>query len=55
MKILTLIYLAILYVFKGLWTFPQYIENLIRQKRRNDEREIERLDRIRNPSKYWGK
>jgi hypothetical protein len=55
MKILTYIYLAFVYVVKQIWMFPQNIENAIRQKRRHELREVERLDRIRNPSKYVGK
>jgi hypothetical protein len=37
---------------------PQTVANVVKQRRRQvlrNERELERLDRIRNPSKYLGK
>ena len=43
---------------KQAWLLPQTIVDAVKQKRRQvalDECEVERLDRIRNPSKYLGK
>jgi hypothetical protein len=45
-------------LFKQVWLFPQSIADAVRQRRRllvQNELEAERLDRIRNPSKYLGK
>ena len=50
---LTLVQLA-----KQVGTLPQALENLVKQRQLRtvlNEREAERLDRIRNPSKYRGK
>ena len=50
--------LAIFQVFKQICLFPLTIANVVRQRQRQvvlDENEAERLDRIRNPSKYLGK
>jgi len=50
---LTLIQLA-----KQVWSLPQTVANAAKQRQRQaleNGREIERLDRIRNPSKYQGK
>ena len=40
------------------WSLPKSIADAVKQRRRQtvlDESEAERLDRIRNPSKYLGK
>jgi len=58
MNILKPIYLTIIQMAKQAWLLPQSIANTIKQRRRQvvlNEREAERLDRIRNPSKYLGK
>jgi len=58
MDILKLICLTIIQMVKQVWSLPQTVANAIKQRRRQvvlDEHEVERLDRIRNPSKYLGK
>ena len=58
MKILNLIYLTIIHLVKQAWSLPQTVANAIKQRQRQtvlNEFEAERLDRIRNPSKYRGK
>ena len=58
MNTLKLIYLTIIHLLKQVWLLPQTIANAIRQRRQQvvlNELEVERLDRIRNPSKYRGK
>ena len=58
MNILKLIYLTIIQLAKQAWLLPQSIANAVKQRQRQvvlNEREAERLDRIRNPSKYRGK
>ena len=58
MNALKLIYLTIIQLFKQAWLLPQTIANAVKQRRRQvvlNEHEAERLDRIRNPSKYLGK
>ena len=43
---------------KRVWLLPQTIANAFAQRRQQlvrDALEVERLDRIRNPSKYLGK
>jgi len=45
-------------LFKQAWRFPQSVEAALKQRRRQfalNVLEVERLDRIRNPSKYLGK
>jgi hypothetical protein len=58
MHILKLIVLTICGLVKQVCSIPHAVM-MARQHRRErvvrDEREIERLDRIRNPSKYLGK
>ena len=52
------IFPAIIHLAKLIWLFPQSIAMAATQKRRRAvlyELEAERLDRIRNPSKYLGK
>lgn len=58
MNTLKLICLAIIQSVKQAWFLPQSASNTARQRRRRvvlNEHEAERLDRIRNPSKYLGK
>lgn len=58
MHILKLICLTIVQLVKQVWMLPQTISNAVKQRRWQtvlNEREAERLDRIRNPSKYLGK
>jgi hypothetical protein len=58
MNILKLISLTLIQLAKQVWFLPQSIANAVRQRRRLivwNEHEAERLDRIRNPSKYLGK
>jgi len=58
MHTLKLICLTVLQLFKQVWVFPQSVANAVQQRRRQvvrNEHEAERLDRIRNPSKYLGK
>jgi hypothetical protein len=55
---LKLICLTILQLVKQVWFLPQSIANAVKQRRARivwNELEVERLDRIRNPSKYLGK
>jgi hypothetical protein len=43
---------------RELWNLPRYVANISVRKREQavlDDQEAERLDRIRNPSKYRGK
>jgi hypothetical protein len=50
--------MTIFQLIKQVWLLPQTIANAIQQRRRQmvrNELEAERLDRIRNPSKYLGK
>ena len=50
--------LTILQLVKQVWFLPQSVANAFKQRRRQvvlNEHEAERLDRIRNPSKYLGK
>jgi hypothetical protein len=50
--------LTILQLVKQVWLLPQSVANAVNQRRRQvvlNELEAERLDRIRNPSKYLGK
>lgn len=52
------IYLALVQLAKQVWSFPQAITNANQRRKLQivrNEREAERLDRIRNPSKYLGK
>jgi hypothetical protein len=58
MHTLKLICLTICQMVKQVWLLPQSFANAVKQRRRQvawDEHEAERLDRIRNPSKYLGK
>ncbi len=58
MHTLKLICLTIIQLVKQAWLLPQSIVNAVQQRRQQvvrNELEAERLDRIRNPSKYLGK
>jgi hypothetical protein len=58
MYILKLIYLTIFQLAKQAWSFPGSVMAAVKRRRGHSERnefEIERLDRLRNPSKYQGK
>jgi hypothetical protein len=58
MHTLKLICLTIIQLVKQAWLFPQSVAHAVRQRRLQvvrNELEAERLDRIRNPSKYLGK
>ena len=58
MHTLKLICLTIIQLVKQAWLLPQSFAIAAKQKRRQsvlNELELERLDRIRNPSKYLGK
>ena len=58
MRILKHICQAIVSLINQAWRFPQFAAVAIKQKRRQITQgkfEAERLDRIRNPSKYLGK
>ena len=58
MQTLKLIYLTILQLVKQVRFLPRSVANAVQQRRRQvvlNGLEAERLDRIRNPSKYLGK
>lgn len=58
MNTLKLICLSIIQSVKQALLLPQTVANAVKQRRRQtvlNEHEVERLDRIRNPSKYLGK
>jgi hypothetical protein len=58
MHVLKLIYQTTVGLFKQAWLLPQAIADASKQRRRQfalNLLEAERLDRIRNPSKYLGK
>jgi hypothetical protein len=58
MRVLKIIALTIVQLVKQAWLLPQSIANAVAQRRRRtlrNEREVERLDRIRCPHKYLGK
>jgi len=58
MKTLKLICQTIGQLAKRAWLLPQSVVNAVKQRQRQtilNEFEVERLDRIRNPSKYLGK
>jgi len=58
MNILKFVWRTFVQLVKHACSLPQTIANVINQRRHNvvlNERETERLDRIRNPSKYRGK
>lgn len=58
MNTLKHICLTLIQLVKQAWLLPQTIANAVKQRQQktvSDEREVERLDRIRNPWKYRGK
>ena len=58
MFIFKLIFLTIIGLAKQAWLLPQAVAHVLQQRRRQLVRhqfETERLDRIRNPSKYRGR
>ena len=58
MNILKLICLTIIQLGRQAWLFPQSVAQAVQQRRQKlvlKELEVERLDRICNPSKYLGK
>jgi len=58
MYVLKLICMTIFQLIKQVWLFPQTVANAFKHRRQQavrNELEAERLDRIRNPSKYLGK
>ena len=58
MPLLKSIYQAAIRLVKQIWSLPQTVSIAREERRRQghlDELEAERLDRIRNPSKYLGK
>ncbi len=58
MNILKLVCLPIVQLVKQVWLLPQSVGNAVKHRRQRVEwieHEAERLDRIRNPSKYLGK
>jgi len=58
MNLLKIIGLTICQLVKQAWSLPRSIAEAVQQRRRLavcNELEAERLDRIRNPSKYLGK
>jgi hypothetical protein len=58
MNALKLICLTLIQLVKQVWFLPQSVATAVQQRRLlavRNELEAERLDRIRNPSKYLGK
>jgi hypothetical protein len=58
MDTLKIICLTIIQLVKQAWSLPQTVAFALKQRRRQlvlNAHEVERLDRIRNPSKYVGK
>jgi hypothetical protein len=58
MNMLKLIGAAFIQLAKQAWSLPQTISNAVKNRQQRtivNELEAERLDRIRNPSKYRGK
>jgi hypothetical protein len=58
MNTLKIICLTIIQLVKQAWLLPQAAVTAVRQRRRQvvlNEHELDRLDRLRNPSKYMGK
>ncbi len=58
MNLLKLICLTFIQWVRQVWFFPQSVANAFKQRRQQavlNDLEAERLDRIRNPSKYLGK
>ena len=58
MYVLQVIFLTIVNLVKQVWLLPRTIARALQQRRQQTTRrqfETERLDRIRNPSKYAGR
>jgi len=58
LKILSRLGLTVLQLLKAAWSLPQTISNAAKRRQQRSllqQLEVERLDRIRNPSKYRGK
>jgi len=58
MDALKFIEMALVQLARQIWSLPQTIAHAAKRRRRRiafNEFETERLDRIRNPSKYLGK
>jgi hypothetical protein len=58
MRPLKLIWLAVVDLFTLAWSLPQSLVLAVKQRQERaalDALEVERLDRLRNPSKYQGK
>ena len=58
MATLKYLFLTLVQLVKQAWLLPQTIAHSVKQRRDRvafNELESERLDRIRNPSKYLGK
>jgi hypothetical protein len=58
MKTLKRIFLTLIQIVKQTCLLPQTVAHAIKERQQRavlNEREAERLDRIRNPSKYRGK
>jgi hypothetical protein len=58
MTLLKLIGETLVQLIKNAWALPKTISNAIKHRQQQviiNEMEAERLDRIRNPSKYRGK
>lgn len=58
MRIFQIICLTLFQLLKQVWLLPKTLATSIKQRQRQivlNESKIERLDRIRNPSKYLGK
>jgi hypothetical protein len=58
MHTLKFICLTLMQLAKQAWLLPQSVANALKQRRQQvvlNRHEAERLDRIRNPSKYRGK
>jgi len=58
MEILRHLWQTTVGLVKQVWLFPQFVVVALKRRRRRftlNALEVERLDRIRNPSKYRGK
>jgi len=58
MNLFKMLGLTLVGLAKQAWLFPQSVATALKQKRQRvtvDEFEVERLDRLRHPSKYLGK
>jgi hypothetical protein len=58
MNLLRIIYLTIIHLVKQAWLLPQTVVLALKHRRQRtglNEYEVERLDRLRNPSKYQGR